>query len=121
MMNVIGCDIGKRSLDVFLDGKHCKFGNDIHGIDAFVLRCKNLENPSVILEPTGGYERGLVKSLCINNIAVSIVNPYYVRNFARSKKDLAKADKIDCRVLAEYGEREWSRRFIFLKLLTVLN
>ncbi|MDR1289297.1 MAG: transposase [Holosporales bacterium] len=95
MMNVIGlCDIGKGNLDVFLDGKHCRFGNDTDGIDAFVLRCKSLENPSVILEPTGGYE-----------IVVSIVNPYYVRNVARSKKDLAKTDKIDCKVLAEYGEK----------------
>jgi transposase len=54
MMNIIGCDIGKRGLDVFLDGKRCRFGNDTDGISEFVLRCKHLENPSVILEPTGG-------------------------------------------------------------------
>jgi transposase len=105
MMNVIGCDIGKRNLDVFLGGKHCRFENNTEGIDAFVLRCKSLESPSVILEPTGGYERALLKSLYGNNIVVSVVNPYYVRNFARSKKDLAKTDKIDCKVLTEYGEK----------------
>ncbi|MDR0695276.1 MAG: transposase, partial [Holosporales bacterium] len=112
MMNVIGCDIGKKSLDVFLDGKHCRFENDINGIGIFISRCKGIENPSVILEPTGGYERKLVKHLCINNIAVSIVNPYYVRNFAKSKKDLAKTDKIDCKVLAEYGEKMEPQTYI---------
>jgi len=33
------------------------------------------------------------------------VNPLYVRNFARSKQDLAKTDKIDAKMLSEYGEK----------------
>ena len=38
-------------------------------------------------------------------IAVSVVNPYYVRNFARSYRDLAKTDRIDAKMLSEYGEK----------------
>ena len=38
------------------------------------------------------------------NIRLSVVNPYYVRNFARSYRDLAKTDKID-EQLSEYGAR----------------
>ena len=36
---------------------------------------------------------------------VAVVNPYYVRNFARSYRDLAKTDRIDAKMLAEYGEK----------------
>ena len=39
------------------------------------------------------------------NIRLSVVNPYYVRNFARSYRDLAKTDKIDVRMLSEYRTR----------------
>ena len=39
------------------------------------------------------------------NIRLSVVNPYYVRNFARSYRDLAKTDKIDVRMLSEYRAR----------------
>ena len=39
------------------------------------------------------------------NIRLSVVNPYYVRNFARSYRDLAKTDKIDVQTLSEYGAR----------------
>jgi transposase len=59
----------------------------------------------VIIEPTGGYERRLLKELFAGKIPVSIVNPYYVRNFAKAKQDLAKTDKIDAKVLSEYGEK----------------
>jgi transposase len=103
MMNFIGCDIGKLDFDVFLNNKHHKFTNDAEGIEAFILQCKAYENSQVILEPTGGYERDLLQQLHFNEI--SVFNPFYVRNFAKSKKDLAKTDKIDCKVLAEYGEK----------------
>jgi transposase len=105
MTNFVGCDVGKFGLDVFLDKKHRKFCNNVEGIEAFISQCKACENAQVVLEPTGGYERKLIKQLHCNNISFSIVNPYFVRNFAKSKKDLAKTDKIDCKVLAEYGEK----------------
>ena len=40
------------------------------------------------------------------NIRLSVVNPYYVRNFARSYRDLAKTDKIDVRMLSEYRTKK---------------
>jgi transposase len=57
------------------------------------------------LEPTGGYERNLLKELHFCKFPVSVVNPFYVRNFAKSKRDLAKSDKIDAKILSEYGEK----------------
>ena len=104
MLN-IGCDIGKHNLDMYIGGKHKKFSNTIEGIDNFVEICAQHTETRVILEPSGGYEKKLVNKLFENNIQVSVVNPYYVRNFAKSYRDLAKTDKIDAKMLSEYGEK----------------
>jgi transposase len=101
----IGCDIGKSHFDVFWGGKFYKFKNEKDGIRAFIEKCRKAEISRIILESTGGYERNLLRELEAKKLPVSVVNPYYVRNFAKSKKDLAKTDKIDAQVLAEYGEK----------------
>lgn len=82
-----------------------KFENNREDIGKFISLCSIKGEVRVVLEPTGGYERHLLRELFGSGISVSIVNPYYVRNFAKSKKDLAKTDKIDARVLADYGEK----------------
>jgi len=104
-MITVGCDIGKKSFDVFLGGKHYKFENEKSGIEKFISECKSHEISRIVLEPTGGYERNLLKKLIFYKFPVSVVNPFYVRNFARSKQDLAKTDKIDAKILSEYGEK----------------
>jgi transposase len=59
----------------------------------------------VICEATGGYERALVCALHQAGIAVSVINPRQVRDFARACGRLAKTDAIDARVLADYGTK----------------
>jgi transposase len=103
-MITVGCDVGKNDLVVFLDGKHYKFKNEKVGIEKFILQCKNREVSRIVLEPTGGYERKLLKELHSHGFPISLVNPRYVRRFAESDKDLAKTDRIDAKVLSEYGE-----------------
>lgn len=105
----IGCDIGKSNLDVYFNGKAKRYGNNEKGIEEFIKSCAKAGEARVILEPSGGYERRLVSQLHENKILVSVVNPYYVRNFARSYRDLAKTDKIDAKMLQEYGEKMESR------------
>jgi transposase len=84
-MTNIGCDIGKSRLDIFMGGKNSKFENSKEGIRRFISDCKKSDNPRVVIEPTGGYEHLLLKELLSEHEQVSIVNPYYVRNFAKSK------------------------------------
>lgn len=57
----------------------------------------------VVLEATGGLEVPLVASLGAAGIAVAVVNPRQVRDFARSLGKLAKTDRLDARVLAHFG------------------
>ncbi len=103
-MKNIGCDIGKDYLDVFCN-KNRKFKNNPEGIAEFIEFCLKQKDVRVVLEPSGGYERKLVEALFQNKIKLSLVNSFYVRNFARSFKDLAKTDRIDAKMLAEYGEK----------------
>jgi transposase len=58
----------------------------------------------VILEPTGGYERSLVRALLEHQVPFSVVNARQIRDFARATGKLAKTDGLDARVMAHFGE-----------------
>ena len=58
-----------------------------------------------VLEPTGGYERPVVAALEEAGIAFAVVNARHIRHFARAAGMLAKTDRLDARVLAEYARR----------------
>lgn len=104
-MIYVGCDIGKSYIDISFGGKHSRLKNETLEIEKFVDKCRKHEVEKIVLEPSGGYERKLLQALQENNLPVSVVNTFYVRNFARCEKDLAKTDKIDCKVLEKYGEK----------------
>jgi len=57
----------------------------------------------VILEATGGFERGEVGALGAAGLPVAVVNPRQVlRDFARATGRLAKTDRIDAGILARF-------------------
>lgn len=58
----------------------------------------------MILEATGGYERAIVGALASVGLAVVVVNPPQVRDFARATGRLAKTDRIDASILARFAE-----------------
>jgi transposase len=57
----------------------------------------------LIIEPTGGYERGLVEYVYSLDWSVTVVNPYYTRRFAQGQGERGKSDAMDARMLARYG------------------
>jgi transposase len=59
----------------------------------------------IIVEATGGYEASLVTELCRAGLAVARVNPLRVRRFAEGMNWFAKTDKIDAKVLADFGRQ----------------
>jgi transposase len=101
----IGIDIGKERLDVFIpDHGASAYKNDKHGISSLVKALTILEGPiHVICEPTAGYERKLTTALWEASLPLTIANTYRVRSFARSRGRLAKTDKLDARILSDYG------------------
>jgi transposase len=101
----VGIDVGKERLDVFIpDHGASAYHNDKHGIRSLIKALTLLEGPiHVICEPTAGYERKLATSLWDAPIPLTIANTYRVRSFARSRGRLAKTDKLDARLLSDFG------------------
>jgi transposase len=57
-----------------------------------------------VLEASGGYEVALLERLFAKKLAVALLNPRHVRDFARASGRLAKTDEIDAEVLAHFAE-----------------
>ncbi len=102
----IGIDVGKNGLDANRCGSRevVHFGNDGKGRGLLVAWLGGIGTVKVVMEATGGYERGAVQAIWQAGFPVSVVNPMRVRDFARSQGVLAKTDKIDARMIAGFGE-----------------
>jgi transposase len=79
--------------------------NTPKGIQALVADLKRSGVDIVVIEATGGLQRQVATGLVCAGIAVVVVNPRQVRDFARASGQLAKTDRIDAQVLALFGLR----------------
>ena len=103
----VGIDVSKATLDVAVlpTREAWQVTNDPAGIDALVTRVTALSPALVVLEATGRYEAPCAASLASVGVAVTVVNPRQVRDFAKSTGRLAKTDTLDAAVLALFAER----------------
>lgn len=103
----VGIDVSKATLDVYRpDTKEfVKIENTDEAISQFCLQLeKKKRQVLVVVEGTGGYEYLLVKHLASYKLAVAVVNPRRVRDFAKGIGLDAKTDPIDAKVISRYGE-----------------
>jgi transposase len=103
----IGIDISERRLDVHAlpDGVAAAFAHAPAGIGRLLAWLGSRAIALVVVEATGGIERRLVTSLQAAGLAVAVVNPRQIRDFARAAGLLAKTDRLDARTLATFAER----------------
>jgi transposase len=103
----IGIDVSKQQLDVHVrpDERRYQFAYDQAGLNNLIEELHRLKPELIVLEATGGYEHQLVAELVNNQLPVAVVNPRWVRNFARASGQLAKTDAIDGAVLSEFAEK----------------
>jgi transposase len=103
----VGVDVSEARLDVHVlpTGEHAGFERNRLGIERLVAWLAGKRRVLVVVEATGGLERGLEATLGHAGIAVAVVNPRRIRDFARATGLLAKTDRLDARVLAQFGER----------------
>ena len=99
-----GVDVCKQHLDVCLGTTEQRLVNDASGWDELIAKFKAANVDLVVLEATGGYERGLVCALQGAGIAVARVNPRQARDFATSMGVLAKTDQVDARTLRDFAD-----------------
>lgn len=102
----VGIDVAKDSLAVWLrpQGKSLSVSNDEVGHQQLVALFTEEKPGRIVLEATGGYERGVLHALSRAGHAVSRLNPTRVRAFATAMGKLAKTDPIDAAVLAHLAQ-----------------
>jgi transposase len=103
----VGIDVSKERLDVAILGQKQQeqVCNSQTGIKELVQWMQELQPALIVVEATGGYQRAVVEALFVAGLAVAVVNPARVRQFARACGLLAKTDKLDAQVLAVFGQR----------------
>ncbi len=100
-----GIDVGKLNLDISIGGDQVvRFSNTAEGIAALAIALDEAGVIRIVCEPTGGYERALVRAIRASGLQVQIAHPNKVRAFAQACGILAKTDRIDAQVLYRYGE-----------------
>jgi transposase len=100
----LGIDVSKSCLALAVrpDGPTLQVANTPTALTAALRR---LDPPRLtVLEASGGYERTALAVLHAVPWPVARVNPRQVRDFARATGQLAKTDRIDAALLAQYGE-----------------
>ena len=107
----VGIDVCKAWLDIVIypSGESWRVGNDETGFAKIVEKFQAIRVERIVVEATGGYESQLVERLCQSGLPTARVNPGRVRKFAEGLNWLAKTDKIDAWVLAQFGEKAQPR------------
>jgi len=101
----LGIDIAKSYLDGAIENEKRRFSNDAIGHRQLIQWIKQIPaKVQVICEPSGGYERALVRALVGARLKISLVPANRVRQFARAAGILAKTDRIDAKLLCAFGE-----------------
>jgi transposase len=102
----VGIDVAKDRLDVAVipADENASIDYSEAEVAALIKRLKKLDATLIVIEATGGYEMELVAALAAKALPVTVVNPRQVRDFARATGTLAKTDRIDARVLAQFAE-----------------
>lgn len=102
----VGIDVAEATLEVACrpSAEGWQATNDADGIAVLADRLQAMRPTLVILEATGGVELPLVAELGAARLPVVVINPRQVRDFARATGRLAKTDRIDAQILAQFAE-----------------
>ena len=117
MCYYVGIDVAKFKHDftvVTSDGEviveSTTFKNDLKGFETIKDSLSNLDHSQEIkigLESTGHYHKNLVKFLTEQGYKVSVLNPYLVHGFIKSRTlRKQKTDSLDCMRIAKYLQSE---------------
>ena len=101
----VGIDVGKQFLDTYIHEKqiHWQEDNTPEGIKRLLRRLSYYRVEHLVMEATGRYEFNLAEAAYSKGLPVCIVKPLRIRRFAGAMDQLAKTDKIDAAVIAEFA------------------
>lgn len=103
----IGIDVSQDWLDLsaYPAGQPRRFKTTPDGLRSLVEHCRDAQPRLIAFEASGGYERPLADTLTNAQLPFVILNPRNVRYHARSTGILAKTDRIDAAVIAQFVHR----------------
>lgn len=101
----VGVDIGKQFLDVCIheNNKYWREDNNSAGIKRLLKRLAHYRVERLVMEATGRYEFELAQVAYSKGLPVCIVKPLLVRRYAGANDQLAKTDKLDAQIIAEFA------------------
>lgn len=101
----VGVDVAKDWLDIFHPGLgERRIDNRPKAVRSFAAACAK-EGVWVVFEASGGYDHPLRAALEAAEARFSRVNPRQARDFARAMGVIGKTDRVDARMLSEFGGR----------------
>ena len=120
--NFLGIDVSKDRFDVFLsfiskkgkrETRKRSFKNDDQGFQGLLsfLQKHNAEQVKACMEATSCYSEALAEFLHNAGHFVSVVNPYCIKSYARSKLTRQKNDQTDAEIIADYCQRQEPTRW----------
>lgn len=101
----VGIDIGKSMLDVciFEPDIYLQYPNTPQGIRELLKKLSRYNLTRILVEATGGYERNLVEACAEKELPIIIVQPTQIRQFGKAQGIIAKTDKLDSRLIAQFS------------------
>jgi transposase len=99
-----GIDVSKDRLDVVILPEEQAFSvcNNAAGWTELIKKLRRFSIAAIGIEPSGGYERDVIRALLAAGMSVRRINPSKLRQFARARGVLAKNDRLDARLIAEF-------------------
>ena len=103
----VGIDVGKSMLDIFIyeTELHWQVENTPEGIKLLVRSLKRYKLTRVLVEATGGYERAVAEACSAAGLPIIVVTPLRIRQFAKAQGLMAKTDKIDAKLIGQFGAK----------------
>lgn len=101
-----GIDVSKRTLTVatYPETTTQTFPNTPDGWSQLLQAWRDLPLQRIVVESSGGYERGVVQALQQAGLPIVLVPPNRARHFARSLRPYLKTDAVDAQVLARFAQ-----------------
>lgn len=110
-LQMVGVDVAKQKLDVAIDDiTTLTIDNDEKSFKNLLKLIPNSRSACFVMEATGGYERKLVVFLQAQDIAVAVVNPKRIRDYAKAMGAYAKNDRIDADMIRHYAQTAYDKK-----------
>src|SRR5262249_60403553 len=99
MLSFCGIDVSKDRLDVVVlpEGWFFSVSNDTAGWAELVVRLRPLAVSAIGLEPSGGYERGIIRAILAAGLSRRRMKPRKLRQFPPARAVPAKNAPADAR------------------------